>query len=136
VSARVLTPAAARALLALAAVVVLAWLAVMERNTRLEAASLHLLGEGHTARAEANLRDARLLNPDTTPDFRRALLYVTKRQGDRAVATLESVVAREPDNLQAWATLLAFGRSRHDSALVQRALAAVRRLDPLEAPRR
>jgi Tfp pilus assembly protein PilF len=108
----------------------------MERNTRLEATSLHLLGEGHTARAEANLRDARLLNPDTTPDFRRALLYVTKRQGDRAVATLESVVAREPDNLQAWATLLAFGRSRHDSALVQRALAAVRRLDPLEAPRR
>jgi hypothetical protein len=123
------------AALALAAIVVIGWLAVMERNTRLRAASFAAARKGDVARAEDDLRRSRLLSPDTTPDLSRALLYFG--QGRRADATglLERVIRSEPKNLPAWGELLVVSRG-HDAALTSRALAAIRRLDPLEAPRR
>jgi hypothetical protein len=129
----------ARACTILAAVVVLAWLGVMERDAHLLARGVEtagrIRGPADVARAEADFRGARLMNPDTAPDVGRALLYKAARQHDRAVALVEDVVRREPDNLNAWAVLFAFTRAT-DEATTQRALAARARLDPFNARRR
>jgi cytochrome c-type biogenesis protein CcmH/NrfG len=125
----------ARVGLAVVAVLVACWLAVMERNTRLEANSLQLVGQGHPVRAEKQLRDARLLNPDTAPDLRRALIYFTRQDAGPARAALDSVLRREPDNIEALTGMLALS-SGHDQAETRRILEQLRRLDPLSAPRR
>jgi hypothetical protein len=116
---------AARVSLALVAVAILAWLAVMERDE-------HLLSRGVETRSVADLRDATLLNPDTGPDLSRALLYRARNRRDDAVALLEGVLRREPDNLTAWGLLYLFSRDA-DPAVARRALAARRRLDPVSA---
>ena len=68
---------AGRAGVAVIAVLALAWLAVMERDVRLEArgaAALRSKSEPAVlARAETDLRRANLLNPGTGPDLNRAL---------------------------------------------------------------
>ncbi len=127
-------PAATAALVA-AAVVVIAWLALMERSARLQSASLAAAKKGQVARAESDLRRSRFLNPDTTPDLSRALLYFGQGRRAQATSLLEQVVRSEPRNLPAWGELLVVSRG-HDPALTRRALAAIRRLDPLDAPRR
>ena len=114
---------AARVGVALVAVVALVWLSAMERSARLQARG-----------GEAALRDARLLNPDTTPDVRRAFLYQGTGRPEEAAALLEDVLRREPENLDAWGLLYAFTRDR-DPATARRALAAGERLDPLGAAR-
>jgi hypothetical protein len=127
---------AARAVVATVAVLVLAWLGVMERDTRLQAsgiAAAQRLGvPGNAGRAERAFRDARLLTPDTAPDVSRAFLLRATGRRDEATALLDDVVAREPDNLTAWGVLATFARGR-DATAVARALAARRRLDPLSA---
>ncbi len=114
---------AARVVLAVVAVMVLVWLGAMERSVRLQAAG-----------GESAYRDARLLNPDTTPDVRRAFLYQGTGRPEQAAALLEDVLRREPENLDAWGLLYAFTRDR-DPATARRALAARERLDPLGAAR-
>lgn len=114
---------AARVGVAVVAVAALVWLGAMERSERLQAAG-----------GEAALRDARLLNPGTTPDVRRAFLYQGTGRPREAAALLEDVLRREPDNLDAWGLLSAFTRDR-DPALARRALAERERLDPLGAAR-
>jgi cytochrome c-type biogenesis protein CcmH/NrfG len=124
----------ARVALAVVAVVVLAWLGVMERNTRLQAQGV---GERNVARADADLRRAGFLNPDTAPELGRAFLYANRSGAEparRAAAVLEGVLRREPDNLRAWSGLLYATRGR-DPVTARRAVAAMRRLDPLDAPR-
>jgi predicted Zn-dependent protease len=121
-----------RLVVAAVAVVVLVWLGVMERDVRRLAGGVDAAGRRDVAAAEADFRAARTLNPDTTPDLRRAFLYQATRRSDEAVALLEDVVRREPDNLPAWGLLRTFTRES-DPATAQRALAAVRRLDPLRA---
>jgi hypothetical protein len=116
---------AARVSLAVVAVVVLAWLAVMERDER-------LLKRGVETRSVADLRDATLLNPDTGPDVGRALLYRSRDRRDDATALLEDVLRREPENLTAWGSLYLISRDG-DPAAARRALAARVRLDPLDA---
>ena len=127
---------AARVAVAVVAVVVLAWLAVMERDARLEARGVALAGSAQRAtdydRAHDAFRAASFLNPDTTPEVGRALLYKAQRDQRRAVATIEAVLAREPDNLAAWGVLYAFTREP-DPAAARRALDERRRLDPLAA---
>jgi predicted Zn-dependent protease len=128
----------ARVIVALLAVAVLAWLAVMERNERLIARGVTTAGQldtpANVARAEADLRAARLLNPTTTPDLNRAVLYIGLGRPAEATALLQDVVRREPDNRIAWGTLYGFTRDR-DPAAARRALDALRRLDPLAARR-
>jgi Tfp pilus assembly protein PilF len=129
----------ARACVALVAVVVVAWLGVMERDTRLLASGVAALQPGsgaeRLARAESDLRAARFLSADTAPDVNRALLYRARGEEERAATTLDDVLRREPDNLVAWAVLGLLARGR-DEATVRRAEAAQRRLDPLNAARR
>jgi hypothetical protein len=115
----------ARASVAVVAAVVLAWMAIMERDER-------LLQQAVKTRVEADFRGARLLNPDTGPDVGRALVYHGRGRGRDAQALLGSVVRREPDNLTAWGLLYLISREA-DPAVAQRALAARRRLDPLGA---
>jgi hypothetical protein len=116
-----------------------AWLAVGERDVRLQArgvqAAQHAREAGNFARADADFRGARLLNPDTAPDVNRAFLYQARGDWQRATAVLEDVLGREPDNLTAWGVLYTFTRD-HDPATARRALAAQRRLDPVRARRR
>ena len=128
----------ARVCVAVVAVVVIAWLGVMERDTRLLASGVEAVkpgsGAAELARAESDLRAARLLNADTAPDVNRALLHRARGEEERAAATLEDVLAREPDNLVAWAVLGLLARGRAE-ATVRRAEAAQRRLDPVNASR-
>jgi hypothetical protein len=116
-----------RVVLALVAVVVLAWLVVMERDTRLQAQALKT-----PARAEPDLRHATFLNPDTSPTLLRALIYLGEHDRRRALATVESVLRREPDNSDAWGELLLIARG-YDASALRRAQAAARRLDPIGA---
>ena len=124
----------ARAVVAVTAVLALAWLAVMERDVRLEArgaAALRSEGEPAVlARAETDLRRANLLNPGTGPDLNRALVRRARGRTEQSVALLEDVLRREPENVTAWRILRCSHRKTGG-----RSLAAQRRLDPLNARR-
>jgi hypothetical protein len=125
----------ARAVVAVTAVLALGWLAVMERDVRLEArgaAALRSEGEPATlARAESDLRRANLLNPGTGPDVSRALVRRARGRTKQSVALLEDVLRREPENVTAWRILMVLSPGD-----IGRSLAAQRRLDPLNARRR
>jgi cytochrome c-type biogenesis protein CcmH/NrfG len=128
-----------RALVAVVAVLAIGWLAVLQRDTVLQdrgvSASGRLSVPGNGARAEQAFRDARWLNPDTTPDVGRAFLYLARDQRPQAKALLEHVLRTEPENLTAWGVLYNVSRE-HDPATAKRALAARARLDPLSARHR
>ena len=127
---------AARIAVAVVAVVALAWLGVMERDRRLYERGVATAGHLRTAaeimRAEADLRAARLLNPDPAPDLQRALVLRFAGRDAAATALLEDVLRREPDNRSAWGGVLALTADR-DPALAARARGALRRLDPINA---
>jgi hypothetical protein len=114
------------------ALVVIAWLGVMERDARLQSRGVDAAQRRDFTSAEADFRAARTLNPDTEPDVSRAFLYERTARHGRAAAVLEDVLRREPDNLTAWGLLFTFTKN-HDPATADRALAARRRLDPLSA---
>lgn len=125
----------ARALVVMVALCVIAWLGVMERDERLQARADDAIHARDLPRAESDLRGARLLNPDTAPDVTRAVLYRARGQQRRAIALLEDVVRREPDNLTAWSALH-LSATGSDPAAYRRSLAALQRLDPVTWPRR
>jgi Tetratricopeptide repeat len=122
------------------AVLLIGWLAVMERDERalkrgVEAAG-RVTGAADAARAQAAFEDARLLNPDSAPDMGLAFLYQGAGRREDAAEIVDDVLGREPDNLSAWGLLFTLSRGV-DAADERRALAARRRLDPLRArPRR
>jgi predicted Zn-dependent protease len=121
-----------RVAVAIVAVLVLGWLAVMEYDARLQARGVTAAQARDFDRADGDFRGARRLNPDTAPDVNRAFLLQAAGRRDQAVALLEDVLRREPDNLNAWGVLFQFTR-HHDPATAERARAARRRLDPLSA---
>jgi hypothetical protein len=124
-----------RVFVAVAAIAVLAWLGTMERGVRLQARGVAAAEQPDFAQAEANFRRARFLSPDTLPDLRRAFVYQGSGRSEQAAAVLEDVLRREPENLGAWRLLLIFTRDR-DPVTARRAVAALRRLDPISATRR
>ena len=121
----------ARVALALVAVVVIAWLAVMERDTRVQSRALAESGRPPISRAYSDFRSARFLNPDTAPDVLLGLLDAVHGQTSRGIARLEAVVRREPENLFAWGQLYKVAQG-HDQAVANRALVELARLDPLD----
>jgi hypothetical protein len=123
---------AARAVVAVLALALLAWLGVMERDTRLQARGTAATARQDFARAESDFRSARLLNPDTTPDARRAYVYALSSRQREAVTLLEDVVRREPENRAAWGVLEEITRATEPET-ARRARDALRRLDPLNA---
>lgn len=118
-----------RVVLALLAIVVIAWLGVLLRDQRLLKSGVEVTDVG---RADRDLRRARLLNPDTAPDVSRALRWGIAGDRRKAIKIVDEVVRREPDNFYAWAGLRTLARGR-DPAANRRAAAALRRLDPLGA---
>ena len=127
---------AIRAALALISVVVIAWLAVMERDVRLQRRGVATAGNvrdaGSLERADSDLRRARLLSPSTAPDVIRAFNFQVHGRRREGIRVLEDVLRREPRNLQAWVVLERLARG-FDPAARQRALAAERRLNPIDA---
>ena len=121
-----------RLAVAVVAVLVIAWLAVMERSVRRQADGLAAAQSHRFAAADDDFRAAGTLNPSTAPDVSRALLYQRAGRHARAAALLEDVVRREPDNLTAWGLLYTFTKDQ-DPATAARALSARKRLDPVSA---
>jgi hypothetical protein len=121
----------ARIAVVLVALVTLAWLAVMERDTRLQSRALAASGRPPISDAFRDYRRARFLDPDSGPDVLLGLLYAVHGQRERGLRTLQSVVRREPDNLFAWGQLYKVVQG-HDPAAARRAFAQLGRLDPLD----
>jgi predicted Zn-dependent protease len=121
-----------RAAVAVVAVLVIAWLSVMERDVRRQADGVAAAQQRDFAAADEAFRAARTLNPDTAPDVNRAFVYERTGRHAAAAAVLEDVVRREPDNLTAWGLLYTFTKDQ-DPATAARALEARRRLDPVSA---
>jgi predicted Zn-dependent protease len=124
-----------RIVVAVVAVVVLAWLGVMERATRLQADGIAATARHDFAAAESAFRAARLLTPDTATDVRRAYVYALSSRTREGAALLEDVVRREPENRSAWGVLEEITRASQP-ATARRARAALDRLDPLNARQR
>jgi Tfp pilus assembly protein FimV len=134
---------AARVVVSVVALLVIAWLGLMERDARLldrgvdtasGAIAFGRLSADQFRSAESDFRAARFLNPDTAPDVNRAVMYQVHGRSAQAAELLEDVVRREPENLTAWGVLVEVARDR-DPAMARRAVAARRRLDPLSARR-
>ncbi len=127
---------ALRGALVLVSVVVIGWLAVMERDVRLQArgvdTTLNFRLPGHFERGDSDLRGARVLSPSTAPDVIRAFNFQLRGRPREGIRVIEDVLRREPENLQAWVVLERLAR-RSDPAARQRALAAERRLNPIDA---
>jgi predicted Zn-dependent protease len=123
-----------RVAVALVAVVVLAWLGVMYRDAHLQARGVARVQSRDLAAAEADLRAARLLNPDRAPDVTRAVIYRARGDNRRAIALLDDVVRREPHNLSAWA-VMRLSATGTDPDAFRRSLTALQRLDPVNVPR-
>ena len=114
---------------------VAAWLALGLRDARLEQEGTELsrspaaVADAAVARrADDELADAELLNPDTTPLLNRAGLALRRGELDRGVELLRDVVEREPKNLPAWRLLAIAARAAGDPALERQALAHARGL--------
>jgi hypothetical protein len=138
-----------RAGVALVAIVVLAWLVVMERDARLldngHALSQRLSQNDNVAcarsatsrpickdftRAVDYAHRAGFLNPDSEPDLFYGVLANSGRWRQQSAA-IRKVIRDEPDNLSAWSALLLVNRG-HDGGVVRLALLNLHRLDPLD----
>lgn len=129
----------ARGLLALLAVVLIAWFAVLARNHAIgSSASSRVVADPEMSAAEwdATMDDferARLLDPST--DWRLVeAQYQLLRDKRAALGVAEDVLRDEPDNLGAWWVVLRAAPGL-DDARYREAQAAVRRLNPTPAAR-
>jgi hypothetical protein len=128
-------PLLPRLALALVAVLLVAWFAVLFRDNHIaQEASDRLhenprMSEAEWSRQLDQLRKADLLNPQSEWRMTRAnYLLLRDKKGARELA--ESVVRSEPDNLDAWRVVLFASRGR-DPGRTSEALAEIERLDPL-----
>jgi hypothetical protein len=127
---------AARALLALIAVLVLAWTGVLLRNYELgkDAAVRAYFGPkpspAERDRDLERLDDAQLLDPNAYWRIARANYQILGGDSRGAARTAEQLVRDEPQNLFAWSTLLQATR-RSDPDRAAQAAAEIRRLNPL-----
>jgi hypothetical protein len=138
----------ARVCLVAVALVVVAWLVVMERDA-------HLLANGTAlaqkltskekdvcprapagtadcrgfARAVSDLRAARFLNPDTAPQLNLGIV-LAGNDAKLRVASARRLTRSEPENLGAWLELLVASLHAQDLATSRDAAAALHRLDP------
>jgi predicted Zn-dependent protease len=124
----------ARAAAASVAVLVCAWfvLGIRQAHDTNKVQSLvsstNTLSAQQAGHADALLRAAGTLNPDSTVDLLRAVVALREHQQQRAVPIIEAVAAREPMNVEAWTLLAeaAFG----DGPLVNKAISHIALLDP------
>jgi hypothetical protein len=125
-----------RAALALVAVAMIAWLAILFRDSLLVARVSAIAGKPDPTPAElrhglALAREARLLNPDrSVPLSWVAEMYVRQGRLRESVATYLRMVTAEPQLANAW-FLIAAQAPSFDPHLAAHALAELHRLDPL-----
>jgi predicted Zn-dependent protease len=112
----------ARAALLAAALLCAAWFATELRPVRDRDRALALVATD-TQRAETLLRQSARRTRSSEPDLRLAQLYAFERRPDRATPILRAIVAREPENFDAWLLLSQTARD-------QRAAREFRRLSP------
>jgi hypothetical protein len=126
-----------RALLALAAVIVIAWVGVLLRDYDLGHALFkrvtHPTGN-RTARLSSpeRLKQAELLNPESTWREARAGYYLFIGRSHTAERLADALVRDEPDNITAW-SILRSATVRIDPHRSAQAVAQIRRLDPFSA---
>ncbi len=124
-----------RAALALVAVLLVAWSAVLWRGDRIGSdASDRLirnadLPEAEFAREMERLRDAELLDPSTRWPVARAGALYQRGRFEQSARVLNDVLEEEPDNLEAWLYLREVAAGR-DPVREAEARAAIRRLNP------
>jgi hypothetical protein len=100
-----------RIAIAVVALLVIAWSAVLWRDDRIgsEASNRLLMSEHLTdaewAREVERLRDAELLDPSTKWPLARAQAYLLRGRPRDAARLTESVLEREPENVEAWIVL-------------------------------
>lgn len=130
---------AARVLLALTAVLVLAWVGVLFRNYEIgKDAAVRAFFGPKLSRAERErdldrLDDAQLLDPNAYWRIARANYHILDGDRRRAARAAEDLVRDEPQNIFAWSTLLQATR-RSDPERAAEAVAEIRRLNPLASP--
>jgi hypothetical protein len=130
-------PRAAVALVALALVV---WSAVLWRDERIGSSAIDRilrnpdLNDAAWAREMERLRDAELLNPGTSLATARAGALLQRGRPEAAARVIDDVVAREPENVEAWLVVLDIARGR-DPARAAEARATIRRLNPMPVER-
>jgi hypothetical protein len=123
-----------RVALALIAIVLIAWFAVLVRNQVIgQAATGRIVDASSMSTSEwrsamDDLRRAELLDPSTTWRVGRAN-YLVLRDRREALEVATSVVRREPDNLAAWAVVLKASEGL-DPERAAHARREIRRLNP------
>ena len=131
---------AVRIALIAAAVVLAGWLAFSLRAVRLEdeGRALVPLPPKRAVAADVERMDdlmerAASGNPDVRPQVSRAFLLAVAGESRRAIAVVEPVVRREPDNLRAL-TVLQSALSSVDPAEAERVAQRIRAVAPPVAP--
>ena len=128
-------PFASRVAIALVALLLFAWSAVLWRDERIGgAASERILrnpgmSDAEVAQALEDLRSADLLDPTTDWELARAGALLLRGDRREAVRLTENVLDREPDNLQAWVVLREASEGQDPARLAQ-ANAEILRLNP------
>jgi hypothetical protein len=122
------------------AVVAAGWLAFSLRAVRLEADGRELvpLPPKQAAPADVERMDdlmerAAKGNPDVRPQVSRGFLLAVAGEAERAIAVIEPVVRREPDNLRAL-TVLQSALSSIDPEEAERVAERIRAIAPPVAP--
>jgi hypothetical protein len=129
----------ARVILAVFAVLAIAWLGVLVRDYYVaDSASPLLYRESTVSNAKFRayidrLRDAELLNPDSSLALARANYLLRRGYPDAALREATPLVRKEPDNISAWGVVYR-ARRETDPQGAARAAREIKRLDPMHAP--
>jgi Tetratricopeptide repeat len=124
-----------RAAIALVALAIVAWSAVLWRGDRIgrDASDRIImnqdLSDADWEREVERLRDAELLDAGTRWPVARAGALLQRGHRAEAARVIEDVVEREPDNLEAWIVLREAAEGR-DPRRAARAHREIRRLSP------
>lgn len=125
---------ALRVALVTVAAAAIIWLALGLRASHLEERGIALV-TGHSdpasvAEARRSLIDAQANNADSRPLFLLGELYVFTHRPNLAIAPLEEVVRREPENHDAWSILANAAEASGNKPLAARARARTLALAP------
>jgi predicted Zn-dependent protease len=124
-----------RGLLALGAILVIAWVGVLLRDHHVSEAARPLYHQPEMSGADfdrniARLVDARFLNPDSSLDLARSQYLMLRGRFDDSARVAKALVRAEPDNAEAWQVLYHV-TERSDPRVAARAAREFRRLNPL-----
>jgi len=124
-----------RALLALGAVLVIAWAAVLLRDHYVSETAAPLIHHADLSTSDfdrniARLVDARFLNPDSSLDLARSQYLLLRGRLDDSAQVAHALVRAEHDNAVAWQVLY-HATERSDPRLAAQAATQFKRLNPL-----